>query len=476
MSAGSLGETASSNYIFYLQQGRRVLPRVSVHFQSYLPLIDLLELMDLPYSESASAGFVRVTVGNHVLRLTRERNVVLVDDTSVVLPIPVVHFDNRWLVPPEFLTRVLNRVLTEKITIAGSGTRFCLGNMRFNRITARGVGSDRGSRVVIHMTSPVEAEIRKEQDKMFFSFGIAPVDPAREDFQYRDPLINGVVFEDGAGAGQLVVHLADKGLQTRVAYIPDQAVYLLEVSPPGQAKASDDDRPLSSELTPPPLIAGKRGRHITIDPGHGGKDRGALIKGNLYEKEISLSIARRLRWALQTQLGATVLLTRNEDQAVSLEERAAVANMARSDLLVSVHVGSWSHALESKSYVYVTKMVKPDRVPDGKEEVEVLDSARVGFVPWDRAQWASLNRSTQLAGLMQVELNRTVNGGDWNLTYRRAPLKVLSSLAMPAVLVEIGNAREPGFQEKISDSQFQNAITSSLFAAIEKYYSSVVEH
>jgi N-acetylmuramoyl-L-alanine amidase len=473
VSAGSLSETVSSNYIFYLQQGRRVLPRVSVHFQSYLPLIDLLVLMDLPYSESASAGFVQVTVGNHVLRLTRDRNVVLVDDTPVVLSVPVVHFENRWLVPPEFLGRALNRVLTEKITMAGSGTRFCLGDLHFNRITARAVGSDQGSRVVVHMTNPVEAEIRKEQNKMIFSFGIAPVDPAREDFQYRDPLINGVVFEEGTAAGQLVVYLSDKALQTRVAYIPDQGVYLLEVNPSGQAKASDDERPLSSESAFPPLVAGKRGRHITIDPGHGGRDRGALIKGNLYEKEISLLIARRLRWVLQTQLGATVLLTRNEDQTVSLEERAQIANAARSDLLVSVHVGSWSHARESKSYVYVTKMVKPNRFPDGKEEVEVLDSTKVNFLPWDRAQWWSMNRSVQLAGLVQVELNRTVNGGDLNLAYRRAPLKMLSSLAMPAVLVEIGNVQEPGFQEKISDAQFQNTITSSIFVAIGKYYSSV---
>ena len=50
---------------------------------------------------------------------------------------------------------------------------------------------------------------------------------------------------------------------------------------------------------------------------------------------------------------------------------------------------------------------------------------------------------------------------------------MLSSLAMPAVLVEIGNAQEPGFREKISDAEFQNTITSSIFAAIGKYYSSV---
>ena len=281
-----------------------MFPRILVHVQAYLPLIDLLEWLDLPYSESASAGYVRVSVGSNVLKLTRDRNAVSVNDMTVVLPSPVLHYEGRWLVSPDFVARVLNRVLPDKFTVGGAGNRYCLGGVRFNHINARGVASDQGSRIVVHMTSPMETEIRKEQNRMIFSFGVSPVDPAREDFQYRDSLVNGVVFEEAPNSSQLVVYLADRTLQTKVTHIPDQGVYLLEVSPAGSGPRSNEDRGFDSSTAPAtPFITGKQRHQVVIDPGHGGKDRGAQIKEGLFEKEINLAVARRLRWMLQSRFG-----------------------------------------------------------------------------------------------------------------------------------------------------------------------------
>jgi N-acetylmuramoyl-L-alanine amidase len=307
---------------------------------------------------------------------------------------------------------------------------------------------------------------------MIFSFGVTPVDPVREDFQYRDSLVNGVVFEEAPASGQLVVYLADRALQTRVTHIPDQSVYVLEIGPANSAARSGEDRnTVSGPTTVSPLTNGKRKHLVVIDPGHGGTDRGAQVKEGLFEKEITLSVARKLRWILQSRLGVNAVLSRNEDQTVSLEERAVEANAARADLLVSIHLGNWSHGGESRSYTYVNRIAVLESSKEGGESAEAGESNRIQFLPWNRAQSLSLNRSIQLAGLIQAELNRSINGGDASLTYRRAPLKLLSSLAMPAVLVEIGNAREPAFQQAISDDQFQATVALGVFAAIEKYYS-----
>ena len=65
-------------------------------------------------------------------------------------------------------------------------------------------------------------------------------------------------------------------------------------------------------------------------------------------------------------------------------------------------------------------------------------------------------------------MNRALNGGQ-PLAFRRSPIKLLSALAMPAVLVEIGNARVPDFQAKVESEQFQNLVASTLAAAVEKF-------
>lgn len=479
MSAGTGAEVSPSggDYVFYSQQGRKVLPRTLVHLQPYLPLIELLEWMDLPYSESASAGIVQISIGNNTLKLNRDRNTVMINGAVVTLSSPLLNVEGRWLISPDFVVRVLNRVLTEKIMVGGSGNRYCWGNLRFNRVNARGVKTDQGSRIVVQLTAQADAEIRKEQDKMIFSFGVTPVDPVHEDFQYRDSLVNGVVFEEAPASGQLVVYLADKALQTRVTHIPEQNVYVLEIGPANSAARSREDlNSISGTTTASPLTTGKRKYLIVVDPGHGGPDRGAQVKEGLFEKEVTLLVARKLRWMLQTRLGVNVVLSRYEDQTVSLEERAVQANVARADLLVSIHLGNWSHPGESRSYTYVNKEAKLESSKEGGESVGTGEASKVRFLSWDRAQNLSLNRSIQLAGLIQAELNRSINGGDASLTYRRAPLKLLSSLAMPAVLVELGNVREPAFQHAISDDQFQTKAASGIFAAIEKYYRTTGEN
>src|SRR4030095_8357923 len=91
------------------------------------------------------------------------------------------------------------------------------------------------------------------------------------------------------------------------------------------------------------------------------------------------------------------------------------------------------------------------------------------FVPWQRAQLKSLALSQLLAGRLQAEMNRTLNGGGEAGGYRSAPLKLLAMLAMPAVLVEIGNARHPDFQRKLASADFQNLVAATLASGVEKF-------
>ena len=79
---------------------------------------------------------------------------------------------------------------------------------------------------------------------------------------------------------------------------------------------------------------------MAIDAGHGGEDQGAKGRGGMKEKDLTLAVARRLKAALENRLGIRVLLTRDEDKNVPIDERTALANNNKADVLVSLHANA----------------------------------------------------------------------------------------------------------------------------------------
>ena len=91
---------------------------------------------------------------------------------------------------------------------------------------------------------------------------------------------------------------------------------------------------------PEPVFPTPGVKTIVIDPGHGGEEAGAKGAKGTLEKAVTLSVARRLKSALEARLGARVLLTRVSDGAVGPDERAAVANNNKADLFISLHANA----------------------------------------------------------------------------------------------------------------------------------------
>ncbi len=135
-----------------------------------------------------------------------------------------------------------------------------------------------------------------------------------------------------------------EGLDTRVE-LPPRALAMLENGFPDGAtsrgRADPGAPPLGEPDGRPPLDEeGERPiRRIVVDAGHGGHDPGAIGPSRLREKHVTLAIARRLAAKLRAA-GFEVVLTRNDDRYLALEERTALANTARGDLFVSVHANA----------------------------------------------------------------------------------------------------------------------------------------
>ena len=376
-----------------------------------------------------------------------------------------------WLVvpgPPDAADRFLHWFLSPKTSAVTIPEPPAVSGKSPAKITVSASTHDQGTRVTIQLGTPLQLEMRQEELRVVLLFNNNSVELSQADFHYKDALVSSITLDQSPAANQLLIQLTSRNIQTRLSHFASQNVYLLELSkqetPPAESKETSNPEVLSPSVSKEAF----KWRHITIDAGHGGQDKGTVIKENLFEKDVTLAIAKKLRWALQTRLGISVVLSRTEDQALTLEERALAANLAQSDVFISLHIGNTNLARKSMSYAYA---LKPSWANSGTGEDKEESGSRKLFIPWEESQQNGIHRSERLAGLIQEEMNRSLNGGDSSLRSRQAPLRLLTQLAMPAVLVEIGDASSAEFKEKASRNSFQNLVAATISIAVEKFHS-----
>jgi N-acetylmuramoyl-L-alanine amidase len=213
---------------------------------------------------------------------------------------------------------------------------------------------------------------------------------------------------------------------------------------------------------------------IVIDPGHGGKDIGASGPGGMQEKDVTLAIANKLAVALATKLGARVILTREDDSVVSLDQRTAVANQYKADLFLSVHLNAAPVKGAHGSEVYFLSLEASDELAKKAAESEnASGSASAGtqgdlkLILWDLAQQEYLKESDRFAQSIQEEMNALA--GIQNRGIKQAPFKVLVGATMPAALVEVAFISNPDEEAKLRSEQFQNTVVEALTRAVQRY-------
>lgn len=252
-----------------------------------------------------------------------------------------------------------------------------------------------------------------------------------------------------------------------------------ETAVPSQSGASPDGLPIKC---------------IVIDPGHGGHDTGTIGAGGLREKDLVLDVARRLRAYIKRDFpGFEVVLTRDSDRFVALEERTAIANSRRADLFISIHANA---SLSRIASGVETFFVSPDRAaqlpPRGEQEHardktsenpndNAASDAAAGETPTKRPEpvYASVsvgNRiaaSRDLARYIQAGLVRGIGSASprtaTNRGVKHAPFAVLVGSAMPSVLAEVSFMSNRRDENLLSTSQFRERIAASLFAGLKAY-------
>ena len=243
--------------------------------------------------------------------------------------------------------------------------------------------------------------------------------------------------------------------------------------------ATDADREKLAIVIPPPtrddlqLRARVPKMRIVVDAGHGGWDLGTVGRRGLLEKDLVLEIAQRLGKLLESRLGADVILTRNDDNYIPLDERAGVANQSQADLFVSVHANYSDLPSARGVETYYTNFFT---APNAKD-LETRSGGNGGQNPVAAALSPAdlhekIEQSRRLAASVQRSLYGTLSAQNPGLRDRgvkEASYVVLTETAMPGILAEVSFVSSPTDEQKLRSDGYREEIAEALYKGIAHY-------
>lgn len=217
---------------------------------------------------------------------------------------------------------------------------------------------------------------------------------------------------------------------------------------------------------------------IVLDPGHGGKDPGAIGYSGVYEKNITLAMAKELKVILEKE-GYKVHLTRSTDIFIPLRDRVKIARKYNADLFMSIHADSAVNRNAKGLSVYTLSETASDKeaaaLAERENKADVVaglnlleHSKEVSDILINLAQRETMNRSSEFASFMVQEMRKSVKLRD--NTHRFAGFAVLKAPDVPSVLLEMGYLSNRTEERLLKQKDYRRKLAVSTSKAVEKYF------
>lgn len=233
--------------------------------------------------------------------------------------------------------------------------------------------------------------------------------------------------------------------------------------------------PLASRADEPARAADRFDR-VVLDAGHGGDDHGAEGPAGLLEKELVLDVTRRLKARIESD-GVRVVLTRDDDVYVPLDERTAIANRAGADLFVSIHANAASARSARGVEIFFVALEASD---DAARQLAERENAAfreaspaspddpLASILGDLAAADQLRESDEFARLANKEVAALATSVP-SRGVKQAPFVVLMGVKMPAALVEIGFITNPTEERDLASPRYRDRVADALARAVFEF-------
>lgn len=428
-----------------------------INGRSLVPLKPVTEALGLPMTWYETSQTVRIEDTNAVIILKVGDAKAQVGDQTVQLDIAPLIVDGQVLVPLRFLGDVLEAKvewLPEQMLVKLH--RSLLGKVAFERYPDR-------TRLIFDLTLPEDYEVfrlhsperlvidlpgaRYPDKKTIHSVNTALVSTLRvSQFQLNPPIARAVIDLESpdieykasvlSAQGKLIIDITKKAGRPTTSTAPASAPAASSAGEKQavkeQPKATLKEQTPATLKAPPSVLMNKL---IAIDPGHGGKNPGAIGVTGVWESEVNYDIAKRLN-ELLLEAGAFTLMTRKGEQDPNLYDRAKMANESHADIFVSVH--SDAHP-------------KPET-----RGTTVYAHHNASQTTWALG-WYVHNEIVQATGLKSMGL-------------RSANFVVVREPKMPAILVETAYLTNREDEALLKDPEFRQKIAQAIFNGILLYF------
>jgi N-acetylmuramoyl-L-alanine amidase len=307
----------------------------------------------------------------------------------------------------------------------------------------------------------------------------------------RDSVVRNIRCAERKGGFIRVVVDLDEDRQYRVFPMDDPARVVVDITSGEDTVAKVIGKKLPAEKSPKKkvtelkkkskpgeslsMLVGLKVKRIVIDPGHGGRDPGAIGPKGTLEKDMVLDIAKRLKKLLEKKLKLEVLLTRNSDRFMALEARTAFANKREADLFVSIHLnahrnrkfrGTETFYLDLTNDRYSMKLAARENATSEKSISDLK------YILADLALKSHVDDSILLSGLIQKAMvgklrrsYKTVR----DLGVKPALFYVLIGARMPSILIEGSFLTNPMEEKRIRTTSYRQHLAEGIFTGIKNF-------
>lgn len=242
----------------------------------------------------------------------------------------------------------------------------------------------------------------------------------------------------------------------------------------------------ATNLSPTPIKTNQQKRKkarkqfvIALDPGHGGRDPGAIGKRGTREKDIALAVAKKMKTLINRTPGYRAILTRDADRYITLRNRVKKARQAEADIFISIHADSFHKSNVKGASVYALSLrgasseaarwiAKKENSSDliGGISLDDKDDL-IASVLLDLSQTATIQDSLELGSDVLSQLGKVSRLN--NRKVQQAGFAVLKAPDMPSILVETAFLSNPSEEKKLRSSKYQHKLAKAVFSGIRKH-------
>lgn len=466
----------SDSFVFYFPKSHSVLTTQTYNNVQYLPVLPLLNLFGRAGSIKSKRKSFEVWFNNTRIRIRKDNPSIRLNNGRVKLDHPVRSMGGEWMVPVGFLTTVLPTLINQTVEYQRGENRIFIGGVMPNSFTLHLSPLEQGAQLTIQFAEQVHLRTAAQNGKWILYLGKHPVEPIESNFQFNNPYVSRVKFDDHDGRPKLIVTPSEPGFDFYPKLGEGNKIIVANILKPGVTTAHGAPmmpKPpagpqAAPSMTPPtnspkplsPLpVPNLSLPAVVLDAGHGGTDTGAQDKNGLLEKNLTAQIVGQVQKALQATGKYRIVLTRIGDVNVGYDQRAAEANIAHPIAFISFHAGDLGPSTP-RVMVYSYRPSSPLAMAPGNDSPSL-------FVNWDKVQLRFMDPSNRLARDLQQDLEKTTKVA--STPPMELPIRVLRSIAAPAVAIEVGSLTQTSDSAALTNPSFQKEIAAAVVQAIASF-------